>query len=282
MLKSQRGDTLISVLIALGIMGVLNLGMMYMFNNMMKSARTTQVVMEINQAQHEITQLLDNAPNCLSSIQGADVSQMPIKMASINEVVPTGTPVSRYYVDGQTTYGNRSFVIAGVNIGKQGDALTPNMVNVPLDIFLHFKVAVDAYGSPELNRRIGSLYVTTDGAGAITRCGMTPGIASTFAATQSFVLIANRNDGSSGPTGTCNGNGSTMQENCVHDNMVLVKTMAIAGDWSICALSGQQTTADDANMYDGCFVDQLTSTTWQIRSYHAGEDALLCRATCFR
>ena len=160
-----------------------------------------------------------------------------------------GSPV---VIQKNTKVGNTSITIQDISIVnwlKSGsDDFTADLI-----------VGVVSDKGPLAPLKIAGLNISTDPASPvgnkkILACALgSSGSAGAGAITQVFTLV--------GPGGVNNRN------------------LAL-GEWVFCALSGQESTADDSNMYDHCEVAKGIGKNWTLLLTKHKDDTLTCKATC--
>lgn len=72
---NNKGFSLVEVLVAVGIMSVMSFFMMDMISNQNKAIKTTQLSMDINEAQNQLQRYLLDADICTSSLTGYNFPQ---------------------------------------------------------------------------------------------------------------------------------------------------------------------------------------------------------------
>lgn len=287
--KSENGFSLIEVMIAVGISGIVSLAMMTMISNQQRSLRGVTAKSEAESLDSTIRQILKDENSCAATVQAA-APVAPTSMAApivLNSVIlmkqtaPTvWTPVSQYATG--VSYANivtitslqlRDYVATDLTPGPKfevhyhydGDILGTNAIVRTFDAFVDFTAPSAAL--PTYNFRCSTAPIPVAPAA--------PGGTAT-----EFILTANGGDGTANPYGS-GGNTKVITPNQSPTGGLLFKSLPIPGVWTFCSLSGYQTTADDGNMFDTCWVKNPTKGSFVIESLHYKKNAIQCRALCF-
>lgn len=73
-IKHQHGFSMVEILVSFGLLSVLTLGLMKLFENSTKTSKDIQTKDEINQFNQELTMILSNPTNCEANLGGRRIS----------------------------------------------------------------------------------------------------------------------------------------------------------------------------------------------------------------
>jgi prepilin-type N-terminal cleavage/methylation domain-containing protein len=123
--NSQKGFTLLEVMVAMGIMGVAAVGGMRLMNNQMKSAKTVETRFEYGTIVNEIREILGDRNSCRATFNGRNIDNTPEgTVTSIQHITNFGLPtqVTRAKYPSNTnpalatTFGNGTVKILGYRL----------------------------------------------------------------------------------------------------------------------------------------------------------------------
>jgi prepilin-type N-terminal cleavage/methylation domain-containing protein len=141
----KNGFSLIEVMVAIGLMSIMSVGMMDMISNQNKSIKTTQMFMDLNEAQNKIQRYMLDSDICTDSLAGTSI---PINgVVAITSLKKTGSPTLLSTSAGSNTIGGVE--VQSMSITRQ------NATDLLLSI--QFKKSANAqktYGGDNFIRKI--------------------------------------------------------------------------------------------------------------------------------
>lgn len=158
--NSQKGFTLLEVMVAMGIMGVAAVGGMRLMNNQMKSAKTVETRFEYGTIVNEIREILGDRNSCRATFFGRNIDNtLEGTVTSIQHITNFGLPtqVTRTKYPSNTnpalatTFGNGTVKILGYRLtttdGDPTVGVTPVGTATEGSTMLHIRFAVAAGGA---------------------------------------------------------------------------------------------------------------------------------------
>jgi prepilin-type N-terminal cleavage/methylation domain-containing protein len=158
--NSQKGFTLIEVMVAMAIMGVAAVGGMRLMNNQMKSAKTVETRFEYNSIVNEIREILGDRNNCFATFSGRNIDNTPEgTVTAISHILNFGLPtqVTRLKYPSNTnpalatTFGNGTVKILGYRLttvdGDPTVGVLPVGTGTEGSTMLHIRFSVAAGGA---------------------------------------------------------------------------------------------------------------------------------------
>lgn len=162
-LKSQRGFSLVEVLIASALMGAVALGIAKLTKDQSKSAKTIESRFEVTAIVSEITQLLSNKESCKATLRGNNANNTPAgTIISIVERPAVPPDVVRFVANGANTgpiYGNGAFRITSLRLSTANDGtnlgINPGTNEGITNLYVTFFFGQDkTYSATTLSKKI--------------------------------------------------------------------------------------------------------------------------------
>lgn len=72
-MHKQAGMSIMEIMVAMGLLGILSLGAMELMKNMNKSALSGELAVDVNQAYSEIQKIMSNPSHCTGNLEGRTV-----------------------------------------------------------------------------------------------------------------------------------------------------------------------------------------------------------------
>lgn len=193
--NSQKGFTLLEVMVAMGIMGVAAVGGMRLMNNQMKSTKTVETRFEYGSIVNDIREILGDKNNCMLTFgptRNVDTSNVEGAVTSIQQYINFGlgnqTQTIKYVSNTNpalaTTYGNGNVKILGYKLLNSDNDPSVGVLsgNSEGSVMMHIRFAVAAgagantTGTAETTKKI-KINVTVDGSRNIVSCSSTGAMA---------------------------------------------------------------------------------------------------------
>lgn len=277
----EKGFSIVEVLIVTGLMGALALGGMTLMKNQFAAQKTVEQNYEVTTTLQQIRSVINHKDNCTETFKNLNPGTGSVtvlkKMNSagtFDNVYPTLTPLTgginvlSYQLDSSLTGLAANQTALKILFSRGASSIKDSVQkNIKLEFELDGSGNISSCSATSDNSRLGSPGICDPS---------TEGTIAYDYTNHRFVVCAGNPPSWTGTSSVpvaqafsvTGGSGQT------------TALLAIPGSWSICSFSGFKTTADDKDVYDGCYVEQLGPGSWRIRVSKHSNDSLTCLANC--
>lgn len=160
LLKNNSGFSIVEIMVAAGLLGVVSLGAMQMMNNVQKGQATSETKLEELELRRVITTILTDKTACLNSLNGVNVG-------STFEQIRNSANTVVFEKDG--IYGNGTVRLRNMIVMDKGVTYADGTRDVNLIVGLQ-KVKQMALGGDVVNFKLDVRVLADSATGPITGC----------------------------------------------------------------------------------------------------------------